>query len=72
MKEFISKVLAMNFTEKGLIKSIHGGGGKGTAHLHHPDQEEEVRRAVEKVVTEMNRTDGIYFEQRVPPKGRVE
>ena len=26
----------------------------------------KVRRAVEKVVTEMNRTDGIYFEQRVP------
>ena len=27
---------------QGLIKSIHGGGGKGTAHLHHPDNEEEV------------------------------
>jgi hypothetical protein len=26
----------------------------------------QVRRAVEKVVTEMNRTDGIYFEQRAP------
>ena len=26
----------------------------------------QVRRAVEKVITEMNRTDGIYFEQRVP------
>ena len=69
VKEFISKVLAMNFTEKGLIKSIHGGGGKGTAHLHHPDNEEEVRRSVEKVITEMNRTDGIYFEQRVNTKG---
>lgn len=69
VKEFIDKVLAMNFHEKGLIKSIHGGGGKGTAHLHHPDNEEEVRRAVEKVITEMNRTDGIYFEQRVNTKG---
>ena len=28
----------------------------------------QVRRAVEKVVTEMNRTDGIYFEQRVAGK----
>ena len=26
----------------GLIKSIHGGGGKGTAHLTHPDKEPEV------------------------------
>ncbi|CAJ1431504.1 unnamed protein product [Effrenium voratum] len=69
VSEFIKKVLAMNFSEKGLIKSIHGGGGKGTAHLHHPDQPHEVRRAVEKVITEMNRTDGIYFEQRVNTKG---
>jgi len=69
VKEFIDKVLKMNFHEKGLIKSIHGGGGKGTAHLTHPDNEAEVRRAVEKVVTEMNRTDGIYFEQRVNTKG---
>ena len=26
---------------RGLIKSIHGGGGKGTAHLTHPDDEAE-------------------------------
>ncbi len=26
----------------------------------------QVRKAVEKVLTEMNRTDGIYFEQKVP------
>ncbi|CAE7347625.1 unnamed protein product, partial [Symbiodinium necroappetens] len=69
VKEFMTKILDMNFSEKGLIKSIHGGGGKGTAHLHHPDQPHEVRRAVEKVITEMNRTDGIYFEQRVNTKG---
>eukprot|EP00439_Symbiodinium_sp_Y106_P030902 s1515_g3.t1 len=69
VQEFMKKILEMNFSEKGLIKSIHGGGGKGTAHLHHPDQPHEVRRAVEKVITEMNRTDGIYFEQRVNTKG---
>eukprot|EP00930_Biecheleria_cincta_P069966 TRINITY_DN57636_c0_g1_i1.p1 TRINITY_DN57636_c0_g1~~TRINITY_DN57636_c0_g1_i1.p1 ORF type:complete len:1314 (-),score=272.23 TRINITY_DN57636_c0_g1_i1:130-3711(-) len=69
VQEFMSKVAAMKTTERGLIKSIHGGGGKGTAHLHHPDKPEEVRRAVEKVLTEMNRVDGIYFEQRVNTKG---
>eukprot|EP00931_Biecheleriopsis_adriatica_P083062 TRINITY_DN5657_c0_g1_i3.p1 TRINITY_DN5657_c0_g1~~TRINITY_DN5657_c0_g1_i3.p1 ORF type:complete len:1302 (+),score=355.00 TRINITY_DN5657_c0_g1_i3:71-3976(+) len=69
VQEFMKKVAAMNTTENGLIKSIHGGGGKGTAHLHHPDKPEEVRRAVEKVITEMNRIDGIYFEQRVNTKG---
>eukprot|EP00438_Fugacium_kawagutii_P012637 Skav215592 [mRNA] locus=scaffold666:136235:143159:+ [translate_table: standard] len=35
--------------------------------IHH-----EVRRAVEKVVTEMNRTDGIYFEQRVGDSATAE
>eukprot|EP00933_Yihiella_yeosuensis_P071818 TRINITY_DN80059_c0_g1_i1.p1 TRINITY_DN80059_c0_g1~~TRINITY_DN80059_c0_g1_i1.p1 ORF type:complete len:1309 (-),score=305.53 TRINITY_DN80059_c0_g1_i1:114-4040(-) len=69
VEEFMRKVAAMNTTEMGLIKSIHGGGGKGTAHLHHPDKPSEVRRAVEKVITEMNRVDGIYFEQRVNTKG---
>lgn len=28
-------------SRRGLIKSIHGGGGKGTAHLTHPDNEAE-------------------------------
>jgi hypothetical protein len=31
-----------------------------------PMKHGQVRRAVEKVGTEMNRTDGIYFEQRAP------
>jgi len=69
VQEFLKKVAAMKTSEMGLIKSIHGGGGKGTAHLDHPDKPEEVRTAVEKVVTEMNRTDGIYFEQKVNTKG---
>jgi len=69
VQQFMAKVAAMNTSEMGLIKSIHGGGGKGTAHLHHPDKPEEARRSVEKVLTEMNRVDGIYFEQRVNMKG---
>ncbi|CAE8627913.1 unnamed protein product [Polarella glacialis] len=67
--EFMAKVAGMNTSNSGLIKSIHGGGGKGTAHLFHPDQPENARHAVEKVLTEMNRVDGIYFEQRVNMKG---
>jgi len=53
----------------GLIKSIHGGGGKGTAHLTNPTDPDEVRASVEKVLNEMNRSDGIYFEQKVNQKG---
>lgn len=67
--DFMSRIAKLNTNEKGLIKSIHGGGGKGTAHLHDPSDPEQVRRAVEKVLTEMNRSDGIYFEQRVNTKG---
>jgi len=66
---FMAEVAAMNTPEKGLIKSIHGGGGKGTAHLDNPQDPEEVRAAVNKVLNEMNRADGIYFEQKVNQKG---
>merc|ERR1719398_101101 len=62
-------VAAMNKTEMGLIKSIHGGGGKGTAHLDDPSDPEQVRASVEKVLNEMGRADGIYFEQKVNQKG---
>jgi biotin carboxylase/biotin carboxyl carrier protein len=69
MKLMMDGVAAMNTSEPGLIKSIHGGGGKGTAKLFRPDDEEEVRAACEKVLNEMNRADGIYFEQMVNQKG---
>merc|ERR1719197_617033 len=59
----------MKATEQGLIKSIHGGGGKGTASLEDPSDPVQVRAAVEKVLNEMNRADGIYFEQKVNQKG---
>ena len=66
---FVAKVLNMNISEPGLIKSIHGGGGKGTAHLTNPMEKSEVEAAVQKVLNEMNRADGIYFEQKVNTKG---
>jgi len=66
---FMKAVADMNSNEKGLIKSIHGGGGKGTAHLDDPSDIVQVRAAVEKVLVEMNRSDGIYFEEKVNTKG---
>lgn len=69
VKEFMAAVAKMGTNEKGLIKSIHGGGGKGTAHLDDPSCPEQTRAAVEKVLNEMNRMDGIYFEQKVNTKG---
>jgi len=69
VKGFMDKVAALNTKAMGLIKSIHGGGGKGTAHLDDPSNPEEVRAAVTKVLTEMGRSDGIYFEQKVNTKG---
>merc|ERR1719379_1824412 len=69
VKDFMDKVASMNTSEPGLIKSIHGGGGKGTAHLDDPSNPEVVRASVEKVLNEMNRADGIYFEQKVNTKG---
>mmetsp|Transcript_53138 Transcript_53138/g.124477 ORF Transcript_53138/g.124477 Transcript_53138/m.124477 type:complete len:1295 (-) Transcript_53138:103-3987(-) len=59
----------VNDPSPGLIKSIHGGGGKGTAHLTNPTDPDEVRASVEKVLNEMNRSDGIYFEKKVNQKG---
>jgi len=67
--DFMEKVASMKIDEKGLIKSIHGGGGKGTAHLDNPMDPVEVRASVEKVLNEMGRPDGIYFEQKVNQKG---
>jgi len=69
IQEFMASVAGMKTEEKGLIKSIHGGGGKGTAHLDDPSNPEEVRASVEKVLNEMGRADGIYFEQKVNQKG---
>merc|ERR1719181_1047812 len=59
----------MKTDQKGLIKSIHGGGGKGTAILLRPDSPEDTRAAIEKVLNEMGRADGVYFEQMVNTKG---
>ena len=48
IKHMMEGVAAMKTSEKGLIKSIHGGGGKGTAHLPTPDDPAAVRAACEK------------------------
>eukprot|EP00457_Paulinella_chromatophora_P000524 gb/GEZN01000524.1/.p1 GENE.gb/GEZN01000524.1/~~gb/GEZN01000524.1/.p1 ORF type:complete len:1311 (-),score=232.99 gb/GEZN01000524.1/:105-4037(-) len=63
------KVLGMKTNRPGLIKSIHGGGGKGTAHLNDPSDKTQVQAAINKVLNEMNRVDGIYFEQKVNQDG---
>ena len=34
--QYAAAILAMKSDKPGLIKSIHGGGGKGTAHLDDP------------------------------------
>ena len=62
VQAFMKTVEDMGTEQPGLIKSVHGGGGKGTAHLDAPHDPEQVRAAVEKVL-EMNRSDGIYFEE---------
>jgi len=67
--KFMKAIAEMNSSEKGLIKSIHGGGGKGTAHLDDPSDPAQARAAVEKVLNEMGRPDGLYFEQKVNQKG---
>merc|ERR1719506_1756665 len=36
VQSFMKSILDMKTSEPGLIKSIHGGGGKGTAHLPNP------------------------------------
>jgi len=69
IRMFMDKIAGMNSSEKGLIKSIHGGGGKGTAHLDDPSDPIQARASVEKVLNEMHRADGIYFEQKVNTKG---
>jgi len=67
--EYAAAIESMNTSNPGLIKSIHGGGGKGTAHLDDPSDKEQVLAAIDKVFNEMNRSDGIYFEQKVNTKG---
>jgi len=42
IQQYMAAVAAMKSHEKGLIKSIHGGGGKGTAHLDNPQDPEQV------------------------------
>lgn len=69
IQDFMKSVAGMNTSQKGLIKSIHGGGGKGTAHLDNPSDPTAVRASVEKVLNEMSRADGIYFEEKVNTKG---
>jgi len=69
VQSFMKGVASMKTSEPGLIKSIHGGGGKGTAHLPDPSNPDSVRAAVEQVLNEMGRSDGIYFEQKVNQKG---
>lgn len=69
IKNVMSKVGAMHTPEPGLLKSIHGGGGKGTAHLNNPSEPKDVRASIEKVLNEMGRSDGIYFEEKVNQKG---
>jgi biotin carboxylase/biotin carboxyl carrier protein len=69
IQKFLDGIASMNTSEKGLIKSIHGGGGKGTAPLENPSDPEQARASVEKVLNEMGRADGCYFEQKVNQKG---
>lgn len=69
IQDFVKKIQAMKTSEPGLIKSIHGGGGKGTAHLPNPSDPESARNAVKQVLVEMGRSDGIYFELKVNQKG---
>ena len=61
----MAAIAGMNSSDPGLIKSIHGGGGKGTAHLDDPSDPAMVRASIEKVFNEMKRSDGIYFETKV-------
>jgi len=69
VQSFMKSIADMNTAEPGLIKSIHGGGGKGTAHLPNPSCPDSTRAAVEQVLNEMGRSDGIYFELKVNQKG---
>eukprot|EP00658_Telonema_sp_P-2_P078776 TRINITY_DN7460_c0_g1_i9.p1 TRINITY_DN7460_c0_g1~~TRINITY_DN7460_c0_g1_i9.p1 ORF type:complete len:889 (-),score=213.62 TRINITY_DN7460_c0_g1_i9:172-2838(-) len=69
VEEYSHSIREMNSSAPGLIKSVHGGGGKGTAHLDDPSNPEQVDAAINKVLNEMNRSDGIYFEQKVNTKG---
>jgi hypothetical protein len=43
------QLLGMNSNKPGLIKSIHGGGGKGTAHLDDPSCPDTVAASINKV-----------------------
>lgn len=60
---------AEDYHDPGLIKSIHGGGGKGTAKVPDPSSAESIEAGVLQVLNEMKRTDGIYFETKVNTEG---
>ncbi|CAD7950773.1 unnamed protein product [Amoebophrya sp. A25] len=53
----------------GLVKSIHGGGGKGSAQVSNPLNATQVKAAVRQVLNEMKRADGLYFEEKVNHDG---
>jgi biotin carboxylase len=59
----------MTSSRPGLIKSIHGGGGTGPAHRDDPSCPDTVAASINKVLNEMNRSDGIYFEEKVNQTG---
>ena len=72
IKHMMEGVAAMKTSEKGLIKSIHGGGGKGTGHLLTPDKPEAVRAACEKVPGDSPSSLGTHgCASFVPIKGEV-
>eukprot|EP00392_Amoebophrya_sp_AT5.2_P018869 g19518.t1 len=63
IQDFTKLVLDMNSAKPGLVKSIHGGGGKGSAQVGNPRSPEQVQAAVSQVLNEMKRADGLYMNQ---------
>ena len=49
LDEYMAVIADMKSSDPGLIKSVHGGGGKGTAHLDDPSDPAQVQAAIEKV-----------------------
>ena len=48
-----------------MIKSIYGGGGVGTKSINDPNNTDEVRSALDKVISETKAVDGIYLEKKI-------
>ncbi|CAD7974592.1 unnamed protein product [Amoebophrya sp. A120] len=69
IEKFVGQILEMNTAVPGLVKSIHGGGGKGSAQVANPRSPDQVRAAVSQVLNEMKRADGVYFEEKVNHDG---